>query len=270
MAIQHMSREQSLSEVTSVILAGGFGTRFSEETVAKPKPMIEIAEKPMLYHIMKQYSIYGVKKFLILTGYKDQVIRNYFLNFAAYNSDFLVNTKSGELNLDSKVEEWNIRILFTGIESQTAQRIKMAEKWLRKEEFFFLTYGDGLANINHYKSLSFHMQKKTLMTVTGINPPGRFGSIHSVDGFVSEWDEKRIGSEGLVSGGFFVVNSETLSHMNKRDLSLETDFLPKLVRMGQLSCYEHDGFWQCMDTQRDREKLEGYCRNKIPPWLKAN
>lgn len=258
-----------LENATAVILAGGFGTRFSEETVARPKPMIEVDGKPILYHIMKQYSIFGLRKFIILTGYKDQVIKDYFLNFAAYNSNFIVRTGSGEVTIDLEVEDWEVRVLNTGLESQTGQRLKLAEPFLVNQEFFFLTYGDGLANVNHYEALKFHLAQHTLITVTAVTPPGRFGSIRSEGGFVKQWDEKRIGSEGFVSGGFFIVDPKSFEHIGPKDRSLELDILPKLVEIGQLSSFEHFGFWQCMDTQRDRETLESYCRNQIPPWLKV-
>lgn len=256
-------------DATVVILAGGFGTRFSEETVARPKPMIEVAGKPILYHIMKQYSIFGLKKFIILTGYKDQIIKDYFLNFAAYNSNFQVSTKSGVIALDSEVEDWDVTILYTGLESQTGQRLMLAKELLIDEKYFFLTYGDGLANLNHYEAFKFHMAQKALITVTAVNPPGRFGSIQSENGIVKHWDEKRIGSEGLVSGGFFIVDPKLFNFVGPEDKILELDILPKLVRMGKLSSFEHFGFWQCMDTQRDREKLESYCVGQLPPWLKV-
>lgn len=256
-----------MREIPVVILAGGFGTRFSEETIARPKPMIEIGGKPILYHIMSQYSVFGVRKFIVLTGYKSEVIKNYFLNFASINSDFQVNTRTGSVKLDSIVQDWDVHIAFTGLDSNTGERLRLAEHLLRGHETFFLTYGDGLSNVNHQKAMTFHLDQKRLLTITAVNPPGRFGSIRSKDGLVEHWGEKSIGSDGLVSGGFFVVQKEVLQQIPDTNVSLESNILPSLVRKNQVSAFEHFGFWQCMDTQRDRERLEQYARDDVPPWL---
>lgn len=266
---QFENNQLDLSKYTVVILAGGFGTRFSEETISKPKPMIEVGGRPILYHIMKQYSLFGLRKFLILTGYRSDVIKDYFLNFAAYSSDFTVRTSTGALNLSSQVEDWEVSILNTGLESNTGERIRQAAAQLQSMSLFFLTYGDGLSNINHRSALDFHLKKETLVTVTAVNPPGRFGTMQVRDGLVEHWGEKQQGSDGLVSGGYFVVNHKALKYIPAGNLSWETDVLPNFVKMNQLSSFLHNGFWQCMDTQRDKESLEEIHRGGLPPWTRV-
>lgn len=264
------SVRMDLSKLSVVILAGGFGTRFSEETIAKPKPMIEIGGRPILYHIMKQYSLFGLRKFIILTGYKSDIVKEYFLNFAAYNSDFTIKTLDGFLSLESHAEDWEVTILYTGLNSNTGERIRRATDKIGGENPFFLTYGDGLSNIDHQEALDFHLKQKTLVTVTAVKPPGRFGSMQVSNGFVQHWGEKQQGSDGLVSGGYFIIDSKALSHIPSGNASWESDVIPIFVKLNQLSSFLHEGFWQCMDTQRDREHLEAIYRSDSPPWVRID
>lgn len=220
-----------------VILAGGLGTRLSEYTKLIPKPMVKVNNKPILYYIMKHFSNYGYKDFYVLLGYKGKVIRNYF---------------------KKKSFGWNINLIDTGLKTMTGGRLKKIKKYLGKENFF-LTYGDGLSNVNLRKLLKFHIKKKgALVTMTAVRPPARFGAIKIVGERVKLFREKSKLDEGWINGGFFVINSRFLDYIDNSSTFLERSPLEKAAKQKQLFAFKHDGFWQCMDTKRDKEKLEKF------------
>ncbi len=261
--------EVNMSKTKVVILCGGGGTRLREETEFRPKPMVEIGGKPMLWHIMKIYSHYGFNDFILLTGYKGEMIKEYFLNYEAMNNDFTVKLgNGGKLDFHSHHSEkgWSVTIADTGEEAMTGARIKRAEKYLDTEEFM-LTYGDGLADINLKKLLEFHRSKNKLATVTGVRPASRFGEVVCKDGKVVGFSEKPQSSEGHISGGFFVFKRKFLEYLSlKEDCVLEKEPLEKLAKEGNLSMYFHSGFWHCMDTYRDYLFLKDLWQNGKAPW----
>ena len=224
-----------------VILAGGLGTRLSEYTKLIPKPMVKVNNKPILYYIMKHFSNYGYKDFYVLLGYKGKVIRNYF---------------------KKKSFGWNINLIDTGLKTMTGGRLKKIKKYLGKENFF-LTYGDGLSNVNLRKLLKFHIKKKgALVTMTAVRPPARFGAIKIVGERVKLFREKSKLEEGWINGGFFVINSRFLDYIDNSSTFLERSPLEKAAKQKQLFAFKHDGFWQCMDTKRDKDNLDFLFKNR--------
>ena len=224
-----------------VILAGGLGTRLSEYTKLIPKPMVKVNNKPILYYIMKHFSNYGYKDFYVLLGYKGKVIINYF---------------------KKKSFGWNINLIDTGLKTMTGGRLKKIKKYLGKENFF-LTYGDGLSNVNLRKLLKFHIKKKgALVTMTAVRPPARFGAIKIVGERVKLFREKSKLDEGWINGGFFVINSRFLDYIDNSSTFLERSPLEKAAKQKQLFAFKHDGFWQCMDTKRDKDNLDFLFKNR--------
>ena len=224
-----------------VILAGGLGTRLSEYTKLIPKPMVKVNNKPILYYIMKHFSNYGYKDFYVLLGYKGKVIRNYF---------------------KKKSFGWNINLIDTGLKTMTGGRLKKIKKYLGKENFF-LTYGDGLSNENLRKLLKFHVKKRgALVTMTAVRPPARFGAIKIVGERVKLFREKSKLDEGWINGGFFVINSRFLDYIDNSSTFLERSPLEKAAKQKQLFAFKHDGFWQCMDTKRDKDNLDFLFKNR--------
>ena len=224
-----------------VILAGGLGTRLSEYTKLIPKPMVKVNNKPILYYIMKHFSNYGYKDFYVLLGYKGKVIRNYF---------------------KKKSFGWNINLIDTGLKTMTGGRLKKIKKYLGKENFF-LTYGDGLSNVNLRKLLKFHIKKKgALVTMTAVRPPARFGAIKIVGERVKLFREKSKLDEGWINGGFFVINSRFLDYIDNSSTFLERSPLEKAAKQRKLFAFKHDGFWQCMDTKRDKDNLDFLFKNR--------
>ena len=252
-----------------VILAGGFGSRLSEETNLLPKPMINIGNFPILYHIMQIYSFYGLNDFIILSGYKSEVIKNYFLNLNIHLNDFSIDYKSGELTiLGSNKNNWKVSVLFTGENSQTGSRISYAQKFVGDQ--FLLTYGDGLSNINIKKLIDFHNSHKKIATLSSVLPDSSFGLFESdEEGTVKTFIEKPK-SKNRVNGGFYVLNSEIFNYINGKSsqVILEKDVLPELAKKATLKEYKHDGFWKCMDTLRDKIDLEKILNDKGPIWKK--
>jgi glucose-1-phosphate cytidylyltransferase len=253
-----------------IILCGGMGTRLREETEYKPKPMVEIGDKPILWHIMKIYSYYGFKDFILALGYKGDVIRDYFLNYNFYNNDFTIN-----LGAKSKIEifgnhdehDWNVTLLETGTQSMTGYRVKCCEKYI-KEDNFMLTYGDAVSNVNIKALIDFHKRQNTIGTVTGVYPPSRFGDIKVEGNFVKKFKEKSLDTSHLspINGGFFVFKKEFFKSLPDDPLcNLERKPLEGLVKKSQLSVFQHKGFWQCMDTFRDYQYLNELW-NKGPIW----
>jgi glucose-1-phosphate cytidylyltransferase len=239
-----------------IILCGGLGTRLREETEFKPKPMVEIGGKPILWHIMKLYSHYGYNEFILALGYKGDVIRDYFLNYKFYNNDFTIKLDNSEnviFYTKNEDKNWVITLVETGSDSMTGFRTKMCEKYIY-EDNFMLTYGDAVSNIDINKLVKFHKQQNTIGTVTGVFPPSRFGDLVTEGNFVTKFKEKilDVKNQPPINGGFFVFKKDFFSLLKKRnDLILETEPMDELVDKKQLSVYKHKGFWQCMDTYRD-------------------
>ena len=250
-----------------VILAGGFGTRLAEETDRIPKPMVEIGGKPILWHIMKIYSHWGFNEFVIAAGYKAEVIKEYFLNYYALNSDITVNLSTGEVSFfgGRKKENWIVHIIDTGLYTNTGGRVKRLEKFIGRQRFM-LTYGDGVANINIKKLLEFHEKVGKIATITAVRPPARFGGIIFDGDLVAKFTEKPQIGEGWINGGFMVFEPEIFDWIEGDHTSLEADVLEELAQEGQLAAYKHEGFWQCMDTLRDKRLLEKLWAEGSAPW----
>lgn len=252
----------------AVILAGGLGSRISEETYLRPKPMVTVGEKPVLWHIMKKFSLHGVTDFVVCLGYKGEVIKEYFLNFRKYNSDFHTLTRSGEVEiLDEDIEDWKVTLVDTGSDSNTAERLKRVRRFLGQEDFFF-TYGDGLTDQNLNATALFHASKGKTVTLTAVIPPARYGAVSIESGIVTSFSERTSAFDSLINGGFFLVNPrifDTLSRLTNP--SWELDVLPILAQQGDLAAFQHSGFWFAMDTLRDKEHLENLFLSGSAPWL---
>ncbi len=252
-----------------VILAGGLGSRISEESHLRPKPMIEIGGMPILWHIMKLYSYYGYDDFIICAGYKQYMIKEYFSNYFLHKSDipFDFSTRRHEVTVHNNTSEaWRVTVVDTGIHTMTGGRIKRVKEYLEGKPFM-VTYGDGVSDVNIRKLVNFHNMHGKMMTMTGIQPEGRFGVLDISKGdSVREFREKDKGDNGWINGGFFVCRPEVLDYMEGDMTVLEREPMEWLVREGQLMCYKHSGFWQCMDTMRDKEKLEKLWREGRAPW----
>jgi glucose-1-phosphate cytidylyltransferase len=250
-----------------VILAGGYGTRLSEETEIKPKPMVEIGSKPILWHIMKIYSTYGFNDFIILLGYKGYVIKEYFANYFLHQSDVTINLGSGEIEVhNNHSEPWRVTLIDTGIDTMTGGRIKRAKKYIGDEPFL-LTYGDGVGNINIKKLIEFHKKHKRILTITSVQPDGRFGALDiGDDNEVLEFKEKPKGDGGWINAGFFVCESGVFDYIKGDETIFEDEPLKKLAKDGQLYTYKHMGFWKPMDTLRDKRELNRLWNSNKAPW----
>jgi glucose-1-phosphate cytidylyltransferase len=252
-----------------VILAGGLGTRLSEETISIPKPMISIGEKPIIWHIMKIYSHYGFNEFLILGGYKCYIIKEYFVNYFVHQSDITIDLVKNDIEiLDSKSEPWKVTIIDTGLDTLTGGRIKRAEKYL-KDESFLLTYGDGISNINIDELIQFHRKHGRSITMTAVQPEGRFGAVEFDinSDRVHRFIEKPRGDGAWINGGFFVCEPSIFDYINFGDQTIwERTPLEKLAQKGELFAYKHFGFWKPMDTLRDKIQLEELWQNNKAPW----
>ena len=242
-----------------VILCGGRGTRLAEETDIKPKPMVQIGDKPIVCHIMEHYSKFGFNEFILALGYKGDIIKDYFLNFKARSSDFLININDGSVEyLRERYAQWKIHLIDTGLDSMTGGRLKRLEKYLEKEENFCLTYGDGVSNVDVKMEMKFHLEHKKVGTVLAVRPPSRFGEVKIDEKTlkVTQFLEKPQTELGRINGGFFIFTPEIFSYLDDDQSILERKPLEKLSRKGELMAYKHDGFWQCMDTLRDKQYLE--------------
>ena len=251
-----------------VILAGGFGTRLSEQTSVRPKPMVEIGDEPILWHIMKIYHGHGFNEFVICCGYKGFAIKQYFANYVLHHAD--VTFKTSERNLEihrSDAEDWKVTLVDTGHNTMTGGRLKRVAQYLGDEPFC-LTYGDGVSDVDITKLVEFHRQQGRHATMTAVQPPGRFGafSLGANDTQVEHFREKPTGDDAWVNGGFFVLDPEALDYIDGDDTVWERDPMEALARDGQLSAYKHAGFWQPMDTLRDRMYLEELWESGNPPW----
>ena len=248
-----------------VILAGGFGTRISEESALKPKPMVEIGGRPILWHIMKIYAAHGINDFVICLGYKGYMIKEYFANYAMHMSDVTFDMAKNSIEVhQSSAEPWRVTLVDTGLETMTGGRLKRIAPYLEREDFC-LTYGDGVADINICTLIGFHRAQKTLATVTAVQPPARFGALRLTGNKVAEFQEKPAG-DGWVSGGFFVLSPKVLDYIAGDQTTWEREPLARLAREGQLSTFQHRGFWQPMDTLRDKNHLEDLWNSGKAPW----
>jgi len=250
----------------AVILAGGLGTRIAEESTVRPKPMVEIGGKPVLWHIMKLYSHHGIDEFVICLGYKGYLIKEYFANYCLHNSDVTFDMTTNRMQVHQrKAEAWKVTLVDTGEKTQTAGRLKRVAPYLDGETFCF-TYGDGLADVDIRSLIGFHREQGRKATVTAVQPPGRFGAIDIEGQHITRFHEKPLGDGTWVNGGFFVLNRSVLEYIDDDDTVWEQAPLEKLAREGELSAYKHRGFWQPMDTLRDRNRLEELWQAGDPPW----
>ena len=251
-----------------IILAGGFGTRFSEYTEDIPKPMIHIAENPILWHIMKIYSSYDLNDFYIACGYKANYIKDFFLKYASLKDDFTVNLSTGktESHKNNVNEDWRVTLVDTGLETMTGGRVKRMKEYIGKDKTFLLTYGDGLSDINIKDLVNYHKEHKKMVTVSAVRPTARFGELKLNADSVESFQEKPQLNQGWINGGFFVINSEFLDLISGDSSMLEREPLEKVASMGELMAYKHEGFWQCMDTKRDHQMLEKLWNENKAPW----
>lgn len=255
----------------AVILAGGYGTRISEETHLKPKPMVEIGGKPILWHIMKTFSYHNVNDFIICCGYKGYIIKEYFANYFLHMSDVTFDIKNNKMKVHQQnVEPWNVTLIDTGQDTMTGGRLKKIYSYIKDEKDFFFTYGDGLSNINITNLLKFHKNHKKKATLTAVKQPARYGAIIEADNKVTSFIEKPDGEGGLINGGYFVLKPEVIEYIENENTSWETSPLENLVKDQELMVYKHDGFWQAMDTLRDKNSLENLWINKKAPWKNWN
>ena len=248
-----------------MILAGGLGTRISEESHLRPKPMIEIGGRPVLWHIMKNYEAYGINEFIICCGYKSYLIKEYFVNYLLHSSDVTVDTSTNQLTVHQKPKEsWRVTLMETGESTQTGGRIKRIREHI--DDTFCLTYGDGLSDVNLHKLIEFHKEKQALTTVTAVQPEGRFGALEINGDFVHRFSEKPVGDKRCISGGFFVCEPEVFDLIAGDNTVWERGPLESLAQEGRLAVYRHTGFWAAMDTQRDKLQLEECWSRDQAPW----
>ena len=251
----------------AVVLAGGLGTRISEETHLRPKPMIEIGGKPILWHILKMYSAHGVNDFVICCGYKGYIIKEYFANYFLHMSDVTFDMASNRMEVHHKhAEPWKVTLVDTGDDSMTGGRLKRVADYLKDEAAFCFTYGDGVSDVDITASIAFHQQHGKLATVTAVQPPGRYGALRMEGDVVQGFTEKPRGDGGLINGGFFVLSPQVLDRITGDNTSWEAEPLAGLAAEGQLMAYEHTGFWQPMDTLREKNLLEELWSSGKAPW----
>ncbi|MBT6673376.1 MAG: glucose-1-phosphate cytidylyltransferase [Lentimicrobiaceae bacterium] len=251
----------------AVIFAGGFGTRISEETDNIPKPMIRIGHKPILWHIMKTYSSYGINEFIICCGYKGYIIKEYFANYFLHMSDITFNMKENQMKVhQERAEPWIVTLVDTGEETMTGGRLKRVEQYIKNDDVFCLTYGDGVSDININKLIEHHKKQKTLATLTAVYPPGRFGSLDISNGKVATFKEKPKGDGSRINGGFFVLSPKVIDLIKDDATVWEQEPMEILAKQGEVSAFEHNGFWQPMDTLRDKNYLEELWLTNEAPW----
>lgn len=251
----------------AVILAGGLGTRLSEETVSKPKPMVEIGGKPILWHIMKTYSHYGINDFIICCGYKGYVIKEYFANYFLHQSDVTFDMVNNQMEVHQKrAEPWKVTLIDTGDNSMTGGRLKRVAPYLKNEDCFCFTYGDGVADINIADLINFHKSHGKEATLSATYPPGRFGALDIVDNQIRQFQEKPKGDGALINGGFFVLSPKVIGRITDDNTIWEQEPLKGLASDGELMAFKHEGFWQPMDTLRDKKLLEELWDSGKAPW----
>lgn len=250
-----------------VILAGGLGSRISEETITKPKPMIEIGGKPILWHIMKIYSFWGYNEFVICLGYKGYLIKEYFNNYLLHQNDVTVDLKKNKINYKNfKSEKWKINLVDTGEETMTGGRIKRVFDYVKEDKYFFLTYGDAVSNLNIKESLIQHINSKKLTTLTAVYPPARFGNLVLNNNAVSKFSEKPKLENGLINGGFFITSPTAIKYIADDNVVWEKEPLENLAKNKQLNAYVHRGFWEPMDTLFEKNLLNTMWNNNKAPW----
>ena len=251
----------------AVILAGGLGTRISEETHLKPKPLIEIGGMPILWHIMKTFSYHGIDDFVICCGYKGYMIKEYFANYFLHTSDVTIDVKNNDMEIHRKsAESWKITLIDTGIDTMTGGRLQRVKKFVDDDTFCF-TYGDGISDVNIKQLTEFHKNQKTIGTVTAVQPPGRFGSLEFNENLVTSFKEKLAGDGSWINGGFFVLEPKVFDYLKEGDSTIwEREPLEKLASDSQLSVFKHSGFWQPLDTLRDKNSLEDLWSSGKAPW----
>lgn len=264
---EYQIKYKKVTQMKVVILAGGMGSRLQEETERRPKPMVEIGNKPILWHIMNIYSAHGFNEFIIALGYKGEIIKDYFLNFYPLNSNLTVDLQDGSVKTyDQKRPNWKITLVDTGQETMTGGRIKRLEKWIGRETSFMATYGDGLSSVNVQNLLSFHKSHGKIATLTAVRPPARFGGLKLNDTYVERFLEKPHSGEGWINGGFFVFEPKIFDYIEGDSTSLEWEPMQKLSQDKHLMAYQHNGFFQPMDTIRERNILEEHWQSGNPPW----
>jgi len=250
-----------------VILAGGLGTRLSEETSLRPKPMVEIGGKPILWHIMKLYSYYGVNEFVVCLGYKGYVIKEYFANYFLHMSDVTFDMSNNQMTVHNQhAEAWKVTLVDTGDESLTGGRLARVKDYVKDEEAFCFTYGDGVSDVNISDLIAYHRQHGKLATLTAVTPPGRFGALDIQDGEIRSFKEKPKGDGALINGGFFVLSPKVIDLIDGDSCTWEQQPLENLARNHELMAFNHDGFWQPMDTLRDKQHLEELWSSNKAPW----
>lgn len=253
----------------AVILAGGLGTRLSEETVLKPKPMVEIGGMPILWHIMQFYASYGVREFIICAGYKQYIIKEFFANFRLHTSDVTFDLKTGNITThNSSTPDWKVTVVDTGENTMTGGRLKRIRPFLDDNEPFFMTYGDGLSDVNIEALFTHHCKSGKLVTLTAVFPPARFGALDIQDGLITHFREKPADSERRINGGYMVLEPRFLDFIEGDSTILEQQPLTKAAQMGELAAFEHDGFWQAMDKLYDKNLLENIWTKGNAPWKK--
>lgn len=249
-----------------VLLAGGLGTRLSEYTEAIPKPMVTVGGRPMLWHIMRTYAYFGHKDFYLALGYRAEVIKEYFLHYRSLNADFSVDLSTGAVTPHQTDDaDWRVTLVHTGLESMTGGRVKRLQRFIGNE-IFMLTYGDGVANINLERLLAFHRSHGKLVTITAVHPVARFGELEMTGERVESFQEKPQTGQGWINGGYFVIEPGFFDLIAGDATILEREPLEQVAKMGELMAYRHDGFWQCMDTKRDRDLLEDLWAKRKAPW----
>lgn len=255
----------------AVILAGGLGTRLSEETGTRPKPMVEIGGKPILWHIMKMYSSHGINDFIICCGYKGYMIKEYFANYFLHTSDITFNMRDNSMKVhDKRAEDWNVTLVDTGETSMTGGRLRRVADHVRDEEAFCFTYGDGVGSMDIGATIDFHKRHGKAATLTATYPPGRFGALDISEGRVLNFKEKPKGDGAMINGGFFVLSPQVLDYLTDDSTVWEQEPLKKLAETGELMAFEHPGFWQPMDTLHDKTLLEKLWQNGNAPWKTWN
>lgn len=252
-----------------VILAGGFGTRISEESYRVPKPMIEIGGKPILWHIIKEYSHYGFNEFIICLGYRQQVIKEFFSNYYLNNSDITFDMENNDIIVHKTCSEpWKITLVDTGLNTMTGGRVKRIKEYINNETFL-LTYGDGVCDINIRKLVEYHKKHKKLATITAIQPGGKFGALSiNESNKITSFIEKSKDDGGWINGGYMVLEPDIFNYIKNDEIALEKEPLETLAKNGQLMAYRYDGFWQCMDTLKDKNYLEELLKDNNAPWVK--
>lgn len=251
----------------AVILAGGLGTRISEETHLKPKPMVEVGGRPILWHIMKMYSSHGVNDFVICCGYKGYVIKEYFANYFLHMSDVTFDMSKNEMEVHQrKAEPWRVTLVDTGDDTLTGGRLKRVAEFIRNEDFFCFTYGDGVSDVDISATIAFHKNHGKMASVTAVQPPGRYGALERSGAKVTGFTEKPRGDGALINGGFFVLSPRVLELIDGDQVSWEGEPLTKLAQMGEMMAFEHSGFWQPMDTLREKNMLEDLWSAGRAPW----